>query len=257
MDIKIIVATHKPYWMPSDPVYMPLRVGCIGKDDFGYTGDHTGSHISEKNASFCELTGLYWAWKNLRADYIGLVHYRRHFSSGKHFGNKQDRVIDRSGLEKALEGVDVLVAKQRHYWIETNYSQYAHAHHAIDLDVTREIINEKYPDYTAAFDASMKRTHGHRFNLFVMKYPLFCQYCAWLFDILFELESRLDTSQYNANDARVFGFVSERLMDVWLETNHIAYRELPYVFMETQNWLVKGGKFLKRKISAVSKTAQR
>ncbi len=27
MDLKILIAAHKPYWMPSDPVYLPLQVG--------------------------------------------------------------------------------------------------------------------------------------------------------------------------------------------------------------------------------------
>ena len=95
----------------------------------------------------------------------------------------------------------------------------------------------------------MKRTIGHRFNMFIMKRDKFDAYCAWLFDILFELEKRLDISQYSVYDARVFGFVAERLLDVWIETNGYDYQELPYVFMEKQNWLVKGTNFVKRKLT--------
>lgn len=247
MNIKIIVATHKKYWMPEDSMYLPVHVGAAGKAGIGYQRDDTGKNISDKNPNFCELTGLYWAWKNLKADYVGLAHYRRHFSSGKCFGSKKDKVINSSEMEKKLKETDILLPNPRNYWIETNYSQYAHAHHAIDLDTTRDILNEKYPQYIAAWDASMKKTVGHRFNMFVMKYPLFSQYCEWLFDILFELENRLDISSYNKNDSRVFGFVSERLLDVWIETNHYAYRNTPYVFMENQNWLLKGSNFIKRK----------
>lgn len=79
-NIKILIAAHKPYWMPKDPVYLPLHVGAEGKPDLGYTKDNTGDNISAKNPNFCELTGLYWAWKNLDADYLGLVHYRRYFT---------------------------------------------------------------------------------------------------------------------------------------------------------------------------------
>ena len=72
----------------------------------------------------------------------------------------------------------------------------------------------------------------------------FDAYCEWLF----ELEKRLDISDYNQNDSRVFGFVSERLLDVWINTNRIRYVDQPYIFMEKQNWLVKGTNFVKRKI---------
>ena len=253
MNIKIIVAAHKKYWMPSDSIYLPVHVGAEGKTDEngaqldpGYIKDNTGDNISSKNKNYCELTGLYWAWKNLDADYIGLAHYRRHFTR-RNRGNKKDRPIAGAELEKLLNRYDVLLPKKRNYFIESNYSQYVHAHHAIDLDTTREIISERHSEYLKAYDASMKRTTGHRFNMFIMKRDKFDAYCEWLFDILFELEKRLDISEYSANDARVFGFVSERLLDVWINTNGVNYKEIPYVFMENQNWLAKGGSFLKRK----------
>lgn len=88
--VKIVVATHKKYKMPSDAMYIPLHVGAEGKKDsdgneldLGYIKDNTGENISILNPSFCELTGLYWAWKNLDSDYIGLVHYRRYFGTKK------------------------------------------------------------------------------------------------------------------------------------------------------------------------------
>lgn len=249
-DIKIIVATHKKYWMPADDIYIPIHVGREGKQDIGYQGDNTGDNISSKNVNYCELTGLYWAWKNLEADYLGLAHYRRHFTVKGAKGMKKERIIQKAQLEKLLEKTDILLPSPRNYYIETNYSQYVHAHHREDLDYTRGIIQEKYPKYIKAYDESMKRTTGHRFNMFIMKQDKFDAYCEWLFDVLFELERRLDISQYNKNDARVFGFVSERLLDVWIETNGYDYKNLPYIFMEKQNWFVKGLNFVKRKFGS-------
>ena len=249
MNIKIIVATHKRYWMPHDSIYLPLHVGAEGKYNIGYQPDNTGDNISSKNANYCELTGLYWAWKNLKADYIGLVHYRRHFSNGRVLTNKRNRIITKIELEEKISDNDILLPIPRNYWIETNYSQYAHAHHAIDLDTTREILKDKYPKYILAYDKIMKQTIGHRFNMFIMKYVRFDEYCSWLFDILFELEKILDISSYNKNDCRVFGFLSERLLDVWIEGNGYDYKNLPYVFMERQNWIFKIWDFLNRKVS--------
>lgn len=246
-NISIIVATHKKYWMPADDMYIPIHVGREGKNDLGYTGDNTGDNISAKNANYCELTGLYWAWKNLDADYLGLAHYRRHFTVSSAKGSKQERVLTKSQLKELLNKSDIILPNPRNYYIETNYSQYVHAHHAEDLDCTRQIIKEKYPKYLKAYDDSMKKTTGHRFNMFIMKKEKFDAYCEWLFDILFELENRLDISGYNQNDARVFGFVSERLLDVWIETNHYSYINQPYIFMEKQNWITKIINFVKRK----------
>ncbi len=251
LNAKIIVATHKAYQMPTDSMYIPVQVGAEGKNSLGYAMDNVGDNISVKNKNYCELTGLYWAWKNMDAEYIGLSHYRRHFST-KPGRDKWSSILTASELESLVQGVDVILPKPRNYFIESNYSQYVHAHHAIDLDTTRQILSEKYPEYLAAYDAYMKRTIGHRFNMFIMKKDKFDSYCKWLFDILFELEKRLDISQYNQNDSRVFGFVSERLIDVWLETNSIKYKEIPCMFMEKQNWIVKGFNFLKRKFGVKS-----
>ena len=248
-DIKIIIATHKTYQMPKDSMYLPLQVGAEGKADLGYVKDNSGDNISERNANYCELTGLYWAWKNLDADYIGLAHYRRHFCLKSSKGDKWQKILTKEQLEPLLQKHDIILPNPRNYFIETNYDQYVHAHHAEDLDTTREILQERYPDYLPIYDDYMKRTIGHRFNMFIMKKEIFDAYCSWLFEILFELEKRLDISDYSKNDARVFGFVSERLIDVWIENNKLSYLEMPVEFMEKENWLKKGSAFLKRKFA--------
>ena len=243
MDIKVIVAAHKPYRMPSDGVYLPLQVGAAGKETIaGFTRDDAGAEISEKNATFCELTGLYWAWRNLRADAVGLVHYRRHFKGAQ-------GVVLGDELARLLEDHEVILPRRRNYLIETTYSQYAHAHHAEDLDVTRQIMTERHPDYVESFDRTMESTKGHRFNMFVMRRPQFDAYCSWLFDVLFELERRLDISSYSPYDARVFGFVGERLLDVWLDVQtDVRVTELPVLHLESQHWPTKILGFLRRKL---------
>lgn len=241
MDIQVIIATHKSYPMPDDRAYLPLHVGASEHADIGFQRDDTGDNISGKNANYCELTGLYWAWRNLLdAETAGLVHYRRHFR-GAH------GIATGSELLAALGDKPCLLPKPRNYFIETTYSQYAHAHHAVDLDTTRAILAERHPDFLPAFDSVMRSTRGHRFNMFVMRRPLFDEYSAWLFDVLFELERRLDISSYSPYDARVFGFVAERLLDIYLLTRGIPFAELPVLNLESQHWPTKILRFLKRK----------
>lgn len=246
MNIQIVVATHKEYRMPEDPLYLPVQAGRALHAPLPYIGDNTGENISEKNPHYCELTCLYWAWKNLAAEAVGLCHYRRYFA-GRPFGEKWSRLLTFQQAEKLLQKAPVILPKKREYWIETGYSQYAHAHHEEDLILTRAILEEKWPAYVPAFDGTLGRTRGHRFNMFLMRRDLLDRYCSWLFQVLAELEAQLDISSYSSNDRRVYGFVGERLLDIWVETNQIPYCECPVLHMESQHWLKKGTAFLRRK----------
>lgn len=88
------------------------------------------------------------------------------------------------------------------------------------------------------------------FNMFVMKKQPLNEYCNWMFAVLAEVEKCTDISNYSVYEQRVYGFLSELLLDVWLE-KHPQYStvEVKYVFMEHTNWLKKGGKFILRKIT--------
>ncbi len=248
--IKILVATHKPYRIPADPVYMPLQVGAALHEPLGYVKDNAGENISAKNPNFCELTGLYWAWKNLSCDYIGLCHYRRYFAHPV-YSRDLDRVkasiYTYSDYEKLLQQYDVILPMKRNYYIETVRSQYEHAHFKSDLDETERIIAEKYPDYSAAFTRVMNRRRLHLYNMFVMSKARFDAYCQWLFTILFTLEQRIDISTYDTYEARVFGFLSERLFNIWLEKQQLRAVEIPVVSLEPVDWGKKIRAFLERK----------
>lgn len=239
MNVKIMIASHKEFHMPGDDVYLPVRVGSKNaENDFGYTRDDSGENISEKNPFFCELTAIYWGWKNLDADYIGLAHYRRHFSCKKSKW-KYNSIMTSSQTEKLCAKYDVILPKKRYYVIETLKSHYQHTHDITHLELTREIIKEKYPDYIEAFDRGMERRSAHMFNMFVMKKSLLDKYCSWLFDILFDLESMVDVSKMSSFDARLFGRVSELLLDVWLDKNKVKYKEVGFVQLGSENWVKK------------------
>lgn len=126
----------------------------------------------------------------------------------------------------------MILPPKRNYFIETVESQYVHAHHRQDIETLRAVLSEKHSEYLPAFEKLMSGKKTHILNMFVMRRDLFNQYCDWLFDVLFEVEKRLDISSYSVNDARVFGFLSERLLDVWLNTNNISYIEKPVVLTE-------------------------
>ena len=251
-DIKVIVATHKEYQMPLDELYLPLQVGAdSNKNKTDYKKDNTGKNISKKNPYFCELTGLYWAWKNLKADYIGLVHYRRYFTnSNKKYKTtieKFKHVLTLKEADKLLDNTNIILPKKRKYYIENLYDHYKHTMYIEPLDETRKIIEDKYPKYLKEFDRLHKRKSAHMFNMMIMKKDILDDYCTWLFDILFELEKRFKDVKYDQFHSRFYGRVSELLLDVYINTNNLSYKEVRFMDMEHINWWKKGTSFLKAK----------
>lgn len=253
--ICIAVATHKAYQMPSDPMYLPLRVGkAIHPDlDLGFATDDTGDNISAKNNWYSELTGLYWLWKNVDAPYKGLVHYRRHFETQNiqkrlNRGDRFNKIVGSDEVQALLATQDIILPKRRHYYVETIYSHHAHTFDARQADMTRAILSEFEPRYLHAFDEHMTKRSAHMFNMFIMRSERCNDYCSWLFPILFELEHRLPPDSYYSFGARYLGRVSEWLLDVWIDTNGYGFSELPVNSTEPVNWVKKGGSFLMAKV---------
>ena len=251
MDIKILIATHKKYKMPKYKYYLPIHVGKEGKDSIGYIGDNTGENISYKNKYYCELTALYWGWKNLKTDYIGIVHYRRHLSSksllNKIFSKKEDLILSDYDIEELVKKYEVILPRKRNYFIENIYDHYANTHYKEHLDITREIIDEYMDEYLISYDKVMKCKKAHMFNMFIMNKKLADEYSEWLFFILSKLELRINIEDYNDFQARLFGRVSEILLNVWIDKNQISYKEIGHIHLEKINWIDKGTKFLKAK----------
>lgn len=226
MTIKIVVATHKRYDFPKEDIYLPVFVGASLSDlDLPYQRDDEGDNISDKNRTYCELTGLYWAYRNLKADYIGLCHYRRY--------------LDLRGVN--INRGQIFLPKKRHYYIETVYDQFGHAHGFEGLNTVREIIKKYHPDYLQAFDECMNKKTIHLYNIFVMKYDYFVEYCSFLFDVLFKTETKLGKCN------RLYGYIGERLLDVFIEKNQYSYIETRVIETEKTNWPKKIMSFMKRK----------
>ena len=160
---------------------------------------------------------------------------------------KKQHIASERELLSLLEKYDAILPKKRNYFIESIYSHYQHAHYVKDLDCTRDIISELHPEYITSFDAVMQGRKIHIYNMFVMSSEKASEYCKWLFPILFELEKRIDITQYDSYQKRVFGFIAERLFNVWLVHHQLKFCEIPVVNLEGENLLKKAIDLLKRK----------
>ena len=249
MNIKVMIAAHKQCELPKDSIYLPIHVGKALHPELtllDYQPDNEGENISDKNLHFCELTALYWGWKNIKADFVGLVHYRR-FLGVRRDKEKLSSVLTSKEAENLCSQYEVILPQKRRYFIETIWSHYQHTHDITHLEKTRTIIKGYSPEYLPAFDKVMNRTWAHMFNMFIMKKNLMDAYCSWMFPILFELEKQVDLKGLSAFDARLFGRISEFLLDVWILKNGYPYKEVKMIQIGDENWPKKIWSFLMAK----------
>lgn len=190
-------------------------------------GDDTGDNISHKNATYCELTALYWAWKNDSTScHIGLMHYRRVLDVDNAHPERVETRINRFDSRAYLAGLETwlkdhadidLVVPRPHSMGRTMADNYLAGHHPQDWDLTRQIIAEHHPDDLEIFDTVAAQYEVRLGNMFLMRRDLFDSYCAWLFDILARLEGwDVDRTRYSVQQSRYLGYVAERLLTVWV-----------------------------------------
>lgn len=229
MDTRMYVMTHKKIAPIENPIYHILHVGKKGKEDLDYQGDDTGNNISEKNTNYCELTGIYWLWKNCGCDIIGICHYRRFFC-------ENEKLLDKEYIEKTIDKYPIIAPETTSVYNGTLKESYEFVHIGKDLELCHDVIKEKYPQYLEAYDYAI---NGYLFtlgNMWITKKEIFDKYCEWLFDILFEVEKRIDISDYDDYQKRVMGFLAERLFRVWLCMRPENIYEQPVKMIETKDF---------------------
>lgn len=223
-EIKIFIATHKKADLPKKEGYIPIQVGAEGKQDLGYQKDNEGENISSKNPNYCELTALYWMWKNVKCDVIGLVHYRRYFFEK---GHTLEDVLQVEKVEEILKEKDCILPEKTHFGKMTVKEEYAKFHEVKDLEQCMDIVKELYPDYAKEISTLLGRKSMHAYNMFVMRKDKFDSYMEWLFPILEELEKKIQMEEYTDYNKRIYGFLSERLFNIWLMHQQLKIEELP------------------------------
>lgn len=211
-----------------DPIYVPIHCGkdIYKEEDYegtGYLpelGDNTGDNISNRNLDYCELTAMYWAWKNdSDSDIIGLNHYRRYFCESE---NDRAALMSRQTIEHLLidEGYDYIINSCEFniedYVPDDNinsvYDDYKEMHDIRDFDNVLESLYILYPDIAAKMEHMMKHNYPMSYcNMLIAKKEHFNEYASFLFSVL-----RYTENNYEVNGNRALGYVAERLFRPWL-----------------------------------------
>ena len=241
-NIKIFICAHKEVPLPQHPYFLPIQAGAaLYEPILSYQPDSEGENISAKNPNFCELTCHYWAWRNLKAvDIIGLNHYRRYFDFTKKWpqfsADKQFTPTEAflkqeyhfPNLEKILKKHDIILPIARH-WRVSNTQQYADYHISKDWEMLRQIIKDCSPQYISAFEKTMDHSNkAVGYNMFITHWKYFDVYSEWLFNILFEVERRVPPID-DPVQSRIYGYMSERLINVFCEYHHLRIKYVPII----------------------------
>ena len=173
--------------------------------------DNTGDHISEKNREYCELTALYWIWKNTSSQYAGLCHYRRHFELN-------EDLLDQ--LCKSEVDVAVTVPILNFPSVKEVYSQ---DHVKQDWEIMMEAIRILQPKYQKAAEEVEKGIYYYGYNMFFARKEIVDDYCSWLFPILSYCEGHCEKKE-DPYQNRYIGFLAERLLTIYLKGHEGKYK---------------------------------
>ncbi len=224
----LYIATHKLFIPPKIFCYKPIAIG-KKQNWLPYLKDNYGKNIAEKNPYYCELTALYWIWKNDCSEYVGLMHFHRYFYD--------DKYITKSEINILLEKYDMIVPTP--ILFDCNiYEQYKSVHYVKDLELACQEILKRDNTYKKAIEQTLNQHKFYIGNMFITSRDILEEYLDFLFPILFNLEQKIPYLQYSIYNKRVFGFLAERIFNIYVRKNNLHLKEYPIkdtLSMEEQN----------------------
>lgn len=261
---KIYISYHAPAYIVANQVLTPVQVGrANSKTKLEMIGDDIGNNISQKNDRYCEITAQYWVWKNgAKSNYVGFMHYRRYFdfrsvaaTSNKAWAQTEIDHLDEKfsgqyglteeNIESVISGFDIIVPEYfdvREAGAHSLEEHYSHSkfHHAADLEALGGVLRSRYPQDYKYFENVIRGAFLLPANMFIMKWQHFEKYSAWLFPLLSDLDEILDLSTYSKQERRVIGYLSERLLTVYMakitdENRALKTRQLNRLFVRNTN----------------------
>lgn len=227
----VYIAVHKEAPLPRERGYVPLQVGAAVHPPLPFARDNTGVHISEKNPHYCELTGLFWVWQNARDPYKGLVHYRRYFTI-------RGALLTEEEMRYCLTDFDIILPRPEPLR-ESAWQEFClHSGRESDLLRTRQAVADIDPAFLPAFDRVMAGRSLCLYNMLITSAEEFDAYCHWLFAVLTQVEAGTDMTDYTPYQRRLYGFLGERLLNVWVA--HRGLRVCPLAVKNTEQTRVQG-----------------
>lgn len=222
--LTILVCAHKPdEHIRNYPPYKAIQVGAAlhPEMDLGFLKDNVGDNISEKNPKYCELSAIYWGWKNLKnVKYAGLAHYRRYF----------DINVNEDNIEELMNGYDIMVVKPfMTHEFSVNKSLLTFATSQEDFWLYVDTFLYMRPEYkTEIIDYFVNYNKFYPFTMFLAKKEIYDDFCEFVFPVFFELEKRIPEHSFSRQN-RYMAYFGEWSLGLYIFCKHLKVKKVPYI----------------------------
>ena len=233
MKTKIFVCTFEDKVFCNNDIFVPIQVGKKNTNlDLGYLSDNVGDNKADKNPWYSEQTALYWVWKNIKGlDCVGFMQYRKLLQLNKKKSIKTEIHIPKEefniqpNIDMLMHGCDIILANPLKY-SNSLAEKYEECHIPKDLEILDETVKNRFPEYYDAFKQTMYSKPGilHPYNIFIMRWKWFDEYCKFIFPLFEILEKKLDLKNHIGYQKRVFGYMAERLLNVFCLKHKLLVR---------------------------------
>lgn len=233
----IYVMTHKEIANQVNGVYKYIGLG--GLTSSVDASDSSGiESIHKLNREFCELTGLYYLWKNIKDEAIGLCHYRRFLNLLPSGVNNSNHCT----MSWSPDLHELLSNQGQQVMVDQILSEYdcilprAIYCDSIDKHYRQEHGSLEWECFLKKLDLLYGNTHSLRLekrffvgNIFIFKKEIFEKYCEDLFHVIFDVYkecgsySEIEGARYQP--FRYPGYLAERFMTAFINANRIKYFE--------------------------------
>lgn len=195
-----VVGSSKNKFLPLDNI----------REKFLIDQKHKGDNIDFLNPWYCELTGLYYLWKHVHDDIVGLEHYRTCF------WKDGQPIVERQIREELAKG-DIICGGYSYPapWCKTCcYDELNY--HTKTVPQFLSILKNKDKGFAEYFKKFLKGKRLWACNLFIGPKNIFDKWMEFFFDVIVDFEQICPIGP-KTNTLRREGYFAEFTFGAWLE----------------------------------------
>lgn len=213
-----------------------------------YINSNTCDDIGNFSAKYSELTALYWIWKNEKIPEYILVVDANHLIAfdaedlpdnygNIYFDRLNEDVLNKLGYANLSEKSklfesNVLLSTP---WNLNNtnisdvreFFEKTYGLEVEDIDIVIDSIKSICPKYLPSAIQYFNGSSINYYNIFLMKKEIFVEYCQFLFNILPELDKKLNYSEESSKRERTLSHLATHLLSIFSSVK--GAKDSPYL----------------------------